>query len=1082
MGLLDRLQDGFSFSLDGITTELNSVSPDAPAIDTDGLAQAAGPLGGINLGPITASLTTVVQQGQSGLGTLADVSGLLTPLTGILDRADSFQSSDPRALLDRLQNQTGEREGNQSGLDFLNNALQQVQNFTSDSTVNLATELVSTLSGGAVDVSSTLPSITGKTSALTQIVGSLAGLTAIWSQVQHISETAERLEALLPTEDIGLVRDQLTAWFTNNDLIQRIESADGDDVATVGELTAIIQEYVAAIRAYHSHLQKALGFGEATLVHADLADAVARIGDAGRMLQSYQVAEPIRNLTVTIQEWLLSRLPSDWSSIDTPIDELTDRFGTLIDDLVATVNDFDVQSLTRPVSSAINQVTDIIAEINNAMEAVAGAIRSAMTVVRDLIEGLNLQGVAETIRTVIRPVAEVIDTLDGLLGDSLTAIETAMTTATAAITAAKTAVLAEAETVKGAFDNIASELDTVLDKLPGVLGQVEDGIQSVADTLKKIDLTPYFDTSVDVMETAATVIDAVPIDILPDDVEADLQEAVKPVKAIDFEEVKNTLISALTEIRTSFDEDVLGEIDAIYQDIIAFLQDNNPRGPIEDLEATVFDEFLARLRAVDPDVILQPIADVIDQAKAAIASIDLRADILEEVDGVFDEILAYYDQLDPTALFAPVTDRIDAVRGDIKELTGIESWTEHLDSIVDQLKGVLDNVDLANWVPKIEAQFDTLLIHLRSQPSANPIAGNLVAALSGDGVRVSAFDEVAEWLKGEPGAERVITGLTEAVGRLNRVADGIAELGVEGVVSQASSWHRSLVSAIEGKSGTALHGQVALLVNAHNPQAFFAPILAYGPRYNDELRARLAEIQSLATSGFSQVTTVAEALRDGLRPLVEVKQRFAELLRQFGVDPAGKTALEIIADIFGTLRPAILLGPLQGLVDALKAKVVELVETGLIDPVKSGVVELQSLIDNIDINPIVNEIAAVHSALRDEINALRPSALLGEPLTEFEELQATIAAYDPLSPVRTTIDAFKAAVEEVAGEASPLRPTVMLGSLLATYDDILAAAGELNIRDMLKPLLDELEGISGQLDEGLERSAAALKKLQDALP
>jgi hypothetical protein len=58
----------------------------------------------------------------------------------------------------------------------------------------------------------------------------------------------------------------------------------------------------------------------------------------------------------------------------------------------------------------------------------------------------------------------------------------------------------------------------------------------------------------------------------------------------------------------------------------------------------------------------------------------------------------------------------------------------------------------------------------------------------------------------------------------------------------------------------------------------------------------------------------------------------------------------------------------------------------------------------------------------------------------------------------------------------------MLASLLATYDEILAAAGELNVRDMLKPLLDELDGISDQLDEGLGRSAEALKKLQDALP
>ena len=40
---------------------------------------------------------------------------------------------------------------------------------------------------------------------------------------RKIVETAERLEQLLPTEDIGLARDQLRAWFDNDELIGRIQ-------------------------------------------------------------------------------------------------------------------------------------------------------------------------------------------------------------------------------------------------------------------------------------------------------------------------------------------------------------------------------------------------------------------------------------------------------------------------------------------------------------------------------------------------------------------------------------------------------------------------------------------------------------------------------------------------------------------------------------------------------------------------------------------------------------------------------------------------------------------------------------------
>ncbi len=763
------------------------------------------------------------------------------------------------------------------------------------------------------------------------------------------------------------------------------------------------------------------------------------------------------------------------------METLTDRMSAEIAGLIAAVEDFDASAVTRPVSDAIGTVTGLVGEINQALDAVANAVQSGMGAVRDLVDGLNLQRVAEAVRSAIRPISDAIERLDALLADSLAAIETAMTAATDAIHTAKAAVESGAATLQSAFDTAASEIDAVLEKLPQIMGKVEGGINEVVEALQKIQLDPYFDAAIDVMDTAATAIDAVPLDILPDDVEADLQEAVRPVKAIDFDvDVRQVLTDKLDEILVRLDTDILAEVDAKYQELIGFLQDNDPREPLAEFEAETFDPLLEAIAAIDPDEILRPVTEILDEAKAAVAQLDLRTAVLDDIDGAFDEILTHYDSLDPEPLLAPIADRVDAVRNDLKEVSKIDDWADHLDAVAAELTGLLDRIDLEKWIPKLEAEFDTVLLSLRSGSGAGGAAalGNILSALTGPGVRVSAFEEIHRWIGGENGAERVRALLTPAVEQLDGVRSVLDDLGLEDTVARASGWHRSLTAAVDAHDGTLLHQTLAPLLANHAPQTLFGPALSYGDRYAAALSDRIGELQSIAGSGFSQITTVSQALRDGLRPLAMVQQRFADLLRRFGVDPANLSLMEIIAAVFAHLRPSDLLGPLEPLIAAVKTKLAEVVDIGLVTPVKEGVAELQALVDAIDIGIITDELKAVHASLRDQITALRPSGLLEEPLTAFEDLQATVADYDPLAPVRAVIDTFKDSVAVLES----LRPTVLLESLIQTYERILDAAGDLNVRELLAPILEELAVIAEQLDDGLERTGESFEGLQGVLP
>jgi hypothetical protein len=156
-----------------------------------------------------------------------------------------------------------------------------------------------------------------------------------------------------------------------------------------------------------------------------------------------------------------------------------------------------------------------------------------------------------------------------------------------------------------------------------------------------------------------------------------------------------------------------------------------------------------------------------------------------------------------------------------------------------------------------------------------------------------------------------------------------------------------------------------------------------------------------------------------------------------------------------------------------------LVRDGLLGPVRHAITDLQGVIAALDISFLTTELQSIHDELLADIDALRPSALLGPIVDSFEQTQQTILGFDPLGAGRAVVEAMKAAVAEVVND---FRPTTIFGPILDLYDHILEIASGLDVKNLLQPVLTALHDIEAQLDEGLDRTADALDELQAALP
>jgi hypothetical protein len=62
------------------------------------------------------------------------------------------------------------------------------------------------------------------------------------------------------------------------------------------------------------------------------------------------------------------------------------------------------------------------------------------------------------------------------------------------------------------------------------------------------------------------------------------------------------------------------------------------------------------------------------------------------------------------------------------------------------------------------------------------------------------------------------------------------------------------------------------------------------------------------------------------------------------------------------------------------------------------------------------------------------------------------------------------------------RPTVVFAPVTEIHAELVRIAGGLDVVALIGPILESLDGIAVQLDNGFDRTGDALQRLQDALP
>jgi hypothetical protein len=176
--------------------------------------------------------------------------------------------------------------------------------------------------------------------------------------------------------------------------------------------------------------------------------------------------------------------------------------------------------------------------------------------------------------------------------------------------------------------------------------------------------------------------------------------------------------------------------------------------------------------------------------------------------------------------------------------------------------------------------------------------------------------------------------------------------------------------------------------------------------------------------------------------------------------------------------PERITGLVMPLFAALRNRAMALIDS-VLAPLKQAVQDLIALLETVDLTPLREAVDQVYQDVRAQIAALSPEALLGDVLTAFRDVQQQVAQFNPLADVKAALTELRNTTTRVLGK---LKASDMLATPLAIYGELLGLLEQLDIQNLMAPILVQIDAIADQVNEGLTGTVDAFHGLQDALP
>jgi hypothetical protein len=1081
---VSTLVQGLLADIAGPAGNLQGIAAPLSDSQSSGVAEASASFDSAGLeGSISGFAGTVAAR----LDGLPGAGEAIAQITGTLATIEQLATGDPGGqLLDLLNQLRAELEGEGGVIGVLLKLSDLLGN--SPLAVNIR-GVLGLLTGGAGIFPQGMGDLLPGIANVVRVIGGLMVYESVLSETERLTATVGALfDANRARQELDNVATSLQSGSVT--LAERLAATNEFDAVALDAVTLAVEQTASRLSALNDYVSERMGFGEATLEFLDINAIQLELATAGVLLR-----EPDLGALKRFLEMLVSRV-EPYITIDPSqvpvrtVDQVLGEVEAQRDQIVSQLESLDIGVITGPLADGIAFATTPLRAFSDLLAEITLQIRSVLDQVRGLVENLPFDDIANGIRAAVAPVADAIRFIQEVVDEIKAALETAVTAAKTAMEEIEQKIDAFKQAIEAVFADAKGFIDDLhLDQIAATIG---GKVQEFSDLLAQADMKPYFDTAVDAIGGAADVIGAVPFELIPESMKAEVDEVCEPIRAVDAAQVAVEIeglvgISAegKFEVRVDLEASLAG-LQAKFEEVLKVLEDHNPRQYLAQIDAEL-ETIAGKIRELAPALALEPVQEAIDDLKAALAEFD-PDEALQPVADAFAQILAKMNEYSPAALIQPLEDRVRAVREQVIGAMRLDQWRPAVDDLAARATEVLTVLD----PDALEEQILDLLGQLREEIARMPdvsMAGWLGTAVSGllrtANLRVtpSSFDAVLQWMETGSGA-------ADLAARAGRIADALAraKTQVEGFDPAASA--AALLPRIRDLRSAAIAFSLRLGPGSPHRLRFEASIGqlaaesllgelgANRTRYLGLLNGAVSLAEAARRTGMSEVDVAVDALKDAVSPIGTVRRHMRELLAALGITGTENGLREVLQRVLDDATITRLGNLVVPLVRALHGRIVALID-GVVAPIRSAIEDVETLVAQIDIAPLRISLQSIFDEAVSEVSALNPLTLLAEPLGALRDLRQELLAFDPLAAIVQILEDLR---DTAARILEKLNVQQLLATPLAIYDQILAAFATIDLNVLLIPILDRLDAIALNVDEGLDRTVAAFVKLQEALP
>jgi hypothetical protein len=1079
------LIEAFLGQIGGSAAGLDAIS--AP-VDADRLGTAAGTGGAF----LPASILDAVQRFSGTAFPASDVPATLVRIESALESIERLTTRDLGGDLGALFEQLTAELERAHPQGIVGSLLQVAELLQRSPSWSALAPLLATLIPRSTGVA--LPDALGEylpaAASTLRVVSGLMVYETVLAEGERLSGI---VASLFDAEQARRALDGLTAAFHvgAQPLSQLLAAADPDDAARVDALIAATENAASQLEALDAYVSEGMGFGEATLVHFDVAAAQAQIAGAGALLRDPDLGGLRRVIEALARQAApIAAVLDPGAAAARGLEGVLQLAEAQVAQAAAAIRNIDADVLVSPLEDGLSAITAPLRGFTGLVAQIVMELRAVLEQVRGAVAALPIDDLAHAIRTALEPVTRALELVRELVDEIRDALELAAQSALAALAL----VEAEVDQFKQQLTDLFAEARAFIDglHLDQVVASISDRVNEFVGLLEQAQLAPYFDTAASAIGSAADVISQVPLDLLPDSMKADLDVALAPVREVDPEAVQ-AKIEELLQIGPGGEfalrgdlEAALAGIQAKFTELLGTLDEHHPAKYLEQIDRELV-LIAAKIQALTPQLTLEPVTQAIQSLKSALGSFDLARE-LGPVQAVFDDAIEQLDRYSPAELLRPLEARVSEARREVKAALRIDDWRPALDDLSGRALGAFALLDPL----RLESLLRTLLEKLERELDALPDVGfgnwlGIVVAglLRGSSLRIgaSSIGSVLRWIGGDVSASLELslraTRISEALSTTRRQVESFDPGSLAPVVTQADTLREAGAALVlQLAAGSERRIRLDAALGRLDASPLFARMSSNRMRYLDLLSTAAALGDALRRTGMSEADVAVVQLRAPFLPLQPLLQRARQLLAYLGIGASDQGLGSFLRTLFSVATPERITGLVLPLITALRDRLQTLIDE-VLSPVRAAILDLVQLIDLIDLGPVIADIEAVFQEVRGQLLAYSPNVLLEDQLAAFAGLKQTLLDFDPLAALLALLDGLR---DSAARIVSKLSARALLESPLAMYDTILNAIRPLNVSTLLSPVLTVLDSIAEQVDQGLDETVDAFKRLQEALP